>query len=163
MNNVPQEQLLAWRKALQQEIVGLQLKVSPLMQELAELHEKVKAIDKLIGSVPSNGGRQGDASFAPTHAYWVPILESLEELGGRGEAETVLNSVQQKMRGILTQADLSLLPSGISVRWRNRAQWQRKNMLDQGLLQKDSPRGIWELTEEGRKWLENNRRGNNGR
>jgi len=40
------------------------------------------------------------------------------------------------------------------VRWRNTAQWCRHTMVQEGLLKRDSPHGIWEITEKGRQALE---------
>jgi len=39
-------------------------------------------------------------------------------------------------------------------RWRNAAQWARNAMVNEGLLASDSPRGVWEVTAAGRKWLD---------
>ncbi|MCC7571175.1 winged helix-turn-helix domain-containing protein, partial [Candidatus Micrarchaeota archaeon] len=39
-------------------------------------------------------------------------------------------------------------------RWRNTAQWARNSMVnEEGFLKKDSPRGIWEISEKGRAFL----------
>ena len=43
------------------------------------------------------------------------------------------------------------------IRWRNTAQWTRNTMVNEGLLAKDSPWGIWEITEKGRKFYEENK------
>ncbi len=87
------------------------------------------------------------------HAYWPAILESLVELGGRAQREKVVERVGEKLASILTPADRELLKSGLDVRWKNRVAWQRLNMVKQGLLRGASPRGVWEITEAGRKWL----------
>ncbi|MEM7820360.1 MAG: winged helix-turn-helix domain-containing protein, partial [Candidatus Aenigmatarchaeota archaeon] len=33
------------------------------------------------------------------------------------------------------------------------AQWARNAMVKEGLLASDSPRGVWEITAVGRRWL----------
>jgi len=38
-------------------------------------------------------------------------------------------------------------------RWRNAACWARSAMVNEGLLKSDSPRGVWEISAEGRKRL----------
>ena len=38
-------------------------------------------------------------------------------------------------------------------RWNNTAQWARNTMVTDGLLKSNSPRGTWEVTEKGRKYL----------
>ena len=67
----------------------------------------------------------------------------------------VLVKVHEKMKDQLTEKDHEKLPSGTGIRWQNRAQWQRMRLIEKGYLKKDSERGIWEITDEGRKYFEN--------
>ncbi|MBC7195111.1 MAG: winged helix-turn-helix domain-containing protein [Caldisericia bacterium] len=85
----------------------------------------------------------------PNEKFIIPILESLIEFGGKAEMSKVLDRVYEKMKNILTKHDHDLLPSGNSVRWKNTAQWTRFQLIQKGLLSKDSPYGIWEITKEG--------------
>jgi hypothetical protein len=39
-------------------------------------------------------------------------------------------------------------------RWRNTAHWTRSQLVQRGMLSHTSPRGTWEITPEGRKYLE---------
>lgn len=98
--------------------------------------------------------RRQPVSKTPQHTYRVPILEALEQLGGKGHAREVLRIVYEKMKDCLTEDDLKLLPSGGSVRWENTAHWERKRMIENGLLRNDSPVGVWEMTEAGRAYLQ---------
>ncbi|MGC8769605.1 winged helix-turn-helix domain-containing protein, partial [Calditerrivibrio sp.] len=84
------------------------------------------------------------------------ILESLIELGGKAKVESVLNLVHMKMKNTLNEYDYQSLSSG-SKRWKNTAQWARNTMVNEGLLASNSPWGIWEITEKGRKFYEENR------
>ena len=83
--------------------------------------------------------------------YTLPILETLIEMGGTGKMSDVLEGVFKKMKGTLTLKDLEKLSSGTSVRWANKAQWERQRLKTEGYLKKDSSHGIWEITEQGRK------------
>ena len=66
----------------------------------------------------------------------------------------VLELVEKKMQGILNEYDYQSLPSNPKeVRWRNTAQWCRNTLVREGLLRSDSPRGIWEISDEGREVL----------
>jgi hypothetical protein len=179
MSEIPKKQLLEWKAGIEIEIREVEQRIAPLTEKLRGLREKHQAIQSLIGPAsdgapsyevtPSNGvlppGKSTESHrqnrFAPAEAYWLPILESLIDLGGRSESDSVLNAVQRKMTGTLTTADFQTLPSGISVRWRNRAQWQRKNMANIGLMRDDSPRGIWEITDSGRQFVARNHRNGN--
>ncbi|MFN3870348.1 MAG: winged helix-turn-helix domain-containing protein [Aquificaceae bacterium] len=86
--------------------------------------------------------------------YIIPILESLVEMGGRGRAEEVLRRVEEKMKGRLTEADYETLPISGIIRWVKFANWCRYRLVRRGLLSDSSPRGVWEITEMGRKYLE---------
>lgn len=85
----------------------------------------------------------------PNEKFIFPILESLIELGGKAEMSKVLDKVYEKMKNIFTKYDYELLPSGNSIRWKNTAQWTRFQMIQQGLLSKDSEFGVWEITKKG--------------
>jgi hypothetical protein len=93
--------------------------------------------------------------ITPRNGYRLPILEALVEMGGRAKVSEVLNKVFDKMKDQLKPKDVEKLPSGISIRWENRAQWERLRLINEGSLKKDSPRGIWEITDAGRKFYEN--------
>lgn len=91
--------------------------------------------------------KQGD--ITPQKAYTIPILETLIEFGGKAKMAQVLEKVHEKMKGKLVEKDYSIMPSG-SIKWKNQAQWERNNLKNKGYLKKDSPVGIWEITEAGR-------------
>jgi restriction system protein len=82
--------------------------------------------------------------------------QTLVELGGRGRREQVIELVGQKMQNVLRPADYEKLPQSSFIRWENRVAWQASNMRREGYIKNDSPRGIWEITDAGRKWLDDN-------
>lgn len=57
----------------------------------------------------------------------------------------------------LRPADYEVLRMG-EVRWRNRARFARLRMKERGLLNDKSARGIWELTDAGRRFLDEEER-----
>lgn len=87
-------------------------------------------------------------------AYYRPILEALQALGGSAQMSQVLDRVLQSMRGTLKDVDYEPLASDPDMpRWKNTAQWARYSMVKEGLLRNDSPRGIWQITEAGVQFL----------
>jgi hypothetical protein len=79
-------------------------------------------------------------------------------MGGRGKVADVLDKVGQMMKPILKEVDYDPLASGPdNPRWRNAAQWARNSMVGEGLLNADSPRGIWAIADKGRAMLKDTR------
>lgn len=93
----------------------------------------------------------------PNEKYIIPILESLIELGGKAQRSKVMNKIHEKMKDILNKYDYEYLPSGKHIRWRNTAQWCKFQLIQQGLMSKDSPFGIWEITKEGIEYYNKNK------
>jgi len=131
------------------------------VRQVKTFREQIRALrsewnDKLgpIPVVPGPGGpRPRKGLRTPRRAYRVAILESLIELGGHGKVHEVLERVEAKIGHRLTAHDRERLKSG-GIRWRNTAMWCRKDLVGEGLLARDSPRGTCEITEKGRRWLE---------
>jgi hypothetical protein len=91
----------------------------------------------------------------PEDFFREPILMVLLEMGGSAPISEVLDRVYKKVKASLNKYDLQPLPSDPqSIRWRNTAQWCRNTLVREGLLRSDSPRGTWELSEEGRRQAE---------
>jgi len=88
-------------------------------------------------------------------AYYRPILEALQALGGSAPMGQVLDRVLQSMRGTLKDVDYEPLASEPDMpRWKNAAQWARNSMVKEGLLRNDSPRGIWQISDAGVRFLQ---------
>ena len=137
---------------------------------LADFREKVKSLKKewelLSAGQPTRARasrrrrpeRLARGLRTPEEAFRIPILESLVELGGQAQAAKVLELVEQKMKNVLNAFDYKPLPSDPgTIRWRNTAQWCRLTLVREGLLKPDSPQGIWEISDAGRKYLEDSK------
>lgn len=100
-----------------------------------------------------NGGksrtRAPKGSLLDETAYWVPILQALDEHGGRAAAREVVERVGQLVDDQLKPLDRETLKTG-GVRWQTRVQFARLRMKEQGLLAPDAPRGVWEISDAGR-------------
>jgi len=134
---------------------------------LAEFREKVKALQREWASLAAKrpkrepkARRTGKSRLprglrTPEEAFRRPILEALVELGGKATIGEVLDLVGKKMKASLTKHDLEPLPSDPrSIRWRNSAQWCRNTLVREGLMKSDSPYGTWEISDAGKKALE---------
>jgi Mrr N-terminal domain len=89
--------------------------------------------------------------------YEVPILEILRDNGGRAPTREVIDALGEQLDGRLSEADRQPLASG-EIRWRNRAQFARLNLIEQGDMVRGSPRGVWEISEQGRERVGSERR-----
>lgn len=94
--------------------------------------------------------RAPKGSLLPEAEYELPLLEALVELDGSAPTSDVVDLLGKKLEGKLTDVDRETISSG-DIRWRNRVQFVRLGLIKEGLMAKDSPRGVWEITDEGRK------------
>jgi restriction system protein len=108
--------------------------------------------DEIIHAERRNLGRLQRGMRTPEAAFYQPILKALIDLDGSSKIGDVLAMLESMMKGVLTAVDYEPLSSDTEMlRWRNTAQWARYSMVKEGLLKSNSPRGIWEITEAGRK------------
>ena len=97
-------------------------------------------------------GRAAPGTLLPESEYEIPILRCLEERGGRAPSREIVEAVGQALGDKLTGLDKQPLKSG-DIRWENRAAFVRLRLVERGKLAKKSPRGTWEITDEGRERL----------
>ena len=80
--------------------------------------------------------------------YFGPLLDALRELGGSGTPDEVVERIALDLK-IPDDVQNELLPSG-EQRFRNQIRWARMHLVREGLID-SSERGVWSLTERGRK------------
>ncbi|MDE0043734.1 MAG: type I restriction enzyme HsdR N-terminal domain-containing protein [Candidatus Poribacteria bacterium] len=91
----------------------------------------------------------------PRQRYCLPLLRALKDLGGTAPTGEVLERVEQLMEGELRPIDRLQQPNG-QVYWINRVHNMRRALVDRGLMNEDTQRGIWEISEEGCEYLRTN-------
>ena len=139
-------------------LIAFQNKVSALADEWEELENVREAATPEVQKIVSKHffGKKKKGQITTQDEYCQPILEVLVEMGGKGKTKTVIDRVGEKMKGILKPIDYECHKSNDKqIRWRNTAQWARNKMVNSdGRMRKDSPNGMWEISDKGRKWLE---------
>lgn len=95
-------------------------------------------------------GRAPRGELLPGEAYEGPILKVLADRGGEAPAREATDAVEPLISDQLTELEYEKTSSG-EVRWRNRTQFARLALANKELIDKEAPRGIWRLTEDGRK------------
>ena len=89
----------------------------------------------------------------PQSEFRQPLLEILHEMGGSARVANLRPAMKEKMMPTLLQGDLELVSSG-DERWWNATCWERRNLVKEGYIRDDSPRGTWELSERAMAHLE---------
>jgi restriction system protein len=136
---------------------------------VTSLREKLAALraewEKMIPEISGNGTsakKNGSHDLSRLQrgirtretAYFKPILQVLNQMGGLGDMAEVLERLPKLMKGTLRDIDFEPLTAHSDVpRWWNTAQWAQSAMVQAGLLKSESPRGVWEMTEAGHKLL----------
>lgn len=100
----------------------------------------------------TKSGRAPVGSLLPESEYEIPLLAALAERGGSAPSREVIDAVGTKLKAKLTDLDKQPLKSG-GIRWESRVQFVRLRLIEQGLMVKESGRGIWAISDEGRKRL----------
>jgi restriction system protein len=109
------------------------------------------------GQQNPSGKRMAAGLLTPFEAYYNPILRSLVQVGGCARCSTILDMVEKSMKDELNEYDYMRRPKRPdSIQWNYRCQWARSNLMGQGYIKRDSPRGIWEISDAGREYLAKN-------
>ncbi len=86
----------------------------------------------------------------------IPLLETLVKLGGQAKPKAIYPLMTARFPQ-LTEEDLAARLKHGETKWNNRIQWTRQALITTGDMAKPE-RGIWAITEQGRKRLEANGR-----
>jgi hypothetical protein len=139
-------------------LLAFQSKVAGLQEEWEELENARDAATPEVQQIVSKHffGKKKKGLITTQDEYCRPLLEVLVEIGGRGKTKAVLDRLGEKMKGTLKPIDYECHKSNDKqIRWRNTAQWARNKMVNNdGRMKKDTPNGIWEISDKGRQWLE---------
>ena len=136
--------------------------ITALREKLSGLRSEWEKLVPVAGANGAGSKKNGSHDLSRLHrgirtreaAYFKPILQVLNQMGGFGDMADVLERLPKLMKGTLTDLDFEPLAANSEVpRWWNTAQWAQSAMVQAGLLKSDSPRGIWEMTEAGHKLI----------
>ena len=140
-------------------------KVKAFKEKVENLKSEWDAIFSGVAYTPTKNGscrkkknkRLERGLRTPEEKFILPILEALIELGGEAHAKDVLERVHTKMRTILNSYDYEDLSSNNQKRWEITALWAKYRMVKEGLLDGSVPRGVWRITEKGRKFYQDHK------
>jgi restriction system protein len=136
--------------------------VTGVRERLAALRSEWEKLAPLVSTNGAGARKNGSHDLSRLQrgirtresAYFKPILQVLNQMGGVGDMADILERLPKLMKGTLTDIDFEPLAANSEVpRWWNTAQWAQSAMVQAGLLKADSPRGVWEMTEAGHKLI----------
>jgi hypothetical protein len=136
--------------SVEADIVGIKDEVQDGSPPKQSRGARRKAVSRQKKRARAPRARTG--TILPDAEYEVPILSILEAHGGRAPTREVIDALGEQLDGRLTDVDEQRLSSG-EVRWRNRAQFVRLGLIERGDMLKGSPRGVWEISDQGRRRL----------
>ena len=122
-----------------------------------EAPAKAQPAPKVKAAPPKAKRRRGRARTTlrtPDKAYFIPILKVLDEMGGSATTKELRPRLEKIMKPILNEADYA--PSSSNPQhpvWWDRARWARLELARSGLVKKDSPQGVWEISRKGKIYL----------
>lgn len=79
--------------------------------------------------------------------FCIPVLQTLKEMGGSGNASEVVDAVLVRLK--IPEAEQQVVNKNGQPRIENQIQWARFYMTRAGFMDSSS-RGVWTLTEKGR-------------
>ena len=98
----------------------------------------------------SSNARRAAGELLPLEEYCRPILTALVENGGELRSRQVPEAMAHLIDDYLRPADRVVDSEGIPV-WFGRVGWAGSMCRKEGHLDSAAPRGIWRITDEGRK------------
>ena len=111
-------------------------------------HESSPDADQGVPDRDRRAARPGREDRLALEQLRRPLLESIYEMGGSVRAGALRPVLRERMSSHLTAVDLEPLASG-EERWWNATRWERRKLVEEGLLRSDSERGTWELSDNG--------------
>ena len=81
------------------------------------------------------------------------LMRAVHELGPAASKQQVCLRVYEHVKNRLSEADHAPVKTG-EPRWLNAICWERSVLVKEGLFSSTSPRGVWELSERGRKQMD---------
>jgi hypothetical protein len=85
--------------------------------------------------------------------FALPVLSILADFGGAARKAEVLDGIERQYLQLLTEGDWEINARG-DGRWRVNAGNVRSHLIERGWLYDGADKGLWELSEQGRREVE---------
>ncbi len=137
------KRLKAWAEPLEDTADSALSKVLDVAERNSRKRQR-EEVEQLKSSRES-GGR---LPKTPQDAFREPLLDVIYLQGGSGRPADLRLPMKERMRDQLTATDFEQIKSG-DERWWKSVNWARFDLVQDGYLRDDSPRGVWALSEKG--------------
>jgi hypothetical protein len=114
---------------------------------LTDLRERVGQDASLPNTKPR--AKRSNLPKTPQKVLREGILAALRKLGGSARSSDVIAEMSSQLKDRLLPGDDVWRDATNEPAWQNNAKWERFQMTQDGALRRGSPRGVWELSEEG--------------
>jgi len=74
------------------------------------------------------------------------LIDVLQRFSGSASKKAIEAEIERRLQNEFNPADLEKVGEGIP-RWKKNVQWIRFDLVERGIMRKDSQRGVWELNE----------------
>ena len=105
-----------------------------------------------LAPTPKTVPVKSEREQTPQSVYEENLLAVLrDQFDGKGNKKDVTLAVVERMmkRGLIPPSDMEFVATG-ETKAENKISWGRNLLKNRGLIRGDAPRGVWELTAEGR-------------
>ncbi len=105
--------------------------------------------------IRTSGKRHGSGSVGglSRREFRKLLSRAVYEMGGSARTEDLYPAMEKLMTAVSLPGDQKNFSSG-DKRWRNAIRRERFELVKEGCLRDDSPRGTWELSEKGTRLVE---------
>jgi hypothetical protein len=125
----------------------------PLVDTPNSVLRRLLDLEKKKPAAPKPVAAKTQRDQTPQSVYEDNLLAVLAAppFNGRGNKKDVTLAVVERMmkRGLIPPSDMEFVATG-ETKAENKISWGRNLLKNRGLIRDDAPRGIWELTAEGR-------------
>ena len=141
------ERLKAWAEPLQDTADSALVKVLDVAEEARQYPcpEGSTTVAKAARGVRR---RTASEDKLPQKAFRRPLLKVLHRLGGSARVADLRPAMREEMLSSFLPGDLKRISTG-EERWWNATCWERSNLVKEGYIRADSPRGTWTLSKKG--------------
>jgi len=125
-----------------------------LRSEFTQIRREVLAVlapertrNRANGDEDQGEDTENDRTLTPPSVLQPCLLETMREMSGSAQCNDILDRMEEKLEGKLLPGDLEH-DDQHRLKWRHNVHWLRLKLKNEGIFRDDSPRGVWELSND---------------